>query len=358
MHKTLNLTPRRIAGSLLALALAGSLTACGNDETEVSTSVSPAASASQQASQAASSPAASASPSAAATPTVKPTVVKNLDAVTVTPTTVGKAPTITAKWPIAIEKTAVKVLTPGTGQTVAKGSSVEVNYQGVNARTGKAFDGSFTDQFGHKQPASFSLQQVVPGFTKAIEGQKVGSRVLVMMTSEDGYADGNPQAGILKGDNLVFVIDILSAPYTKATGTAVAPKAGLPTVKDDAKGFPVVTVPKTAAPTTLTVQPLIKGASSRKVAATDAVTVNYRAYAWKDGKLLADDYPTGPETALLSQLQPSWQKGLVNQPVGSRVLIVSPPADAYGAAGNDKVPANTTAVFVVDVLYAQQGAQQ
>ena len=356
MHKTPKTFPRRLDGSMASLALVGTLAGCGNDETSTATatttttqsaSSTPAASPSAGGS-------ASASPSASATPTKKPTVVKNLDAVTVTPATLGKTPTVKAAWPIAIDKTTTKVLTPGKGQTVAKGSTVEVDYYGVNARNGQKFD----DSFSRGQSATFSLQQVVPGFTKAIEGQKVGSRVVVMMTAADGYAEGNPQAGILKGDNLIFVIDILSAPYSRATGTAVAPKAGLPTVKNDAKGFPAVTIPKTAAPSKLVVQPLIKGASSKKVAATDAVTVNYRAWSWKDDKLLADDYPTGPETGLLSQLAPAWQKGLVNQPVGSRVLIVAPPADAYGAAGNDKVPANTTAVFVVDVLYAQAGAQQ
>ncbi len=364
MHKTAKTFPRRVAGSLVALALVGSLAACGNDEaTSTSTattattqgaSIAPSAGAPATAS--ATPSAAASSASASATPTVKPTVVKNLDGITVTPTTPGKEPKVSAKWPLAVEKTTVKQLTKGTGTTVAKGGNVEVNYYGVNARTGKKFD----DSFSRGQSASFSLQQVVPGFQKAIEGQPVGSRVLVMMTGADGYdsTGGNAQAGILKGDNLVFVIDILSTPYTKATGTAVAPKAGLPTVKADAKGVPSATIPKTAAPTQLVVQPLIKGNGPKKVAATDQVTVNYRAWSWKDGKLLFDDYATGAESAAMPELITGWQKGLVNQTTGSRVMIIAPPADAYGAAGNAKVPADTTVVFVVDILDAQIPVQQ
>jgi FKBP-type peptidyl-prolyl cis-trans isomerase len=51
----------------------------------------------------------------------------------------------------------------------------------------------------------------VPGFQKAIAGQKVGSTVGVAMSSADGYPDGQPQAGIQKGDSLIFAIKILSA---------------------------------------------------------------------------------------------------------------------------------------------------
>jgi FKBP-type peptidyl-prolyl cis-trans isomerase 2 len=41
---------------------------------------------------------------------------------------------------------------------------------------------------------------------------------------------------------------------------------------------------------------------------------------------------------------PGWDKGLVGQTVGSRILLVVPPADGYGA--------KDTMVFVVDILAA------
>ena len=46
--------------------------------------------------------------------------------------------------------------------TVQAGQSVTVNYYGVNGRTGKKFDESFS----RGQPVTFSLAQVVPGFSK------------------------------------------------------------------------------------------------------------------------------------------------------------------------------------------------
>jgi peptidylprolyl isomerase len=78
---------------------------------------------------------------------------------------------------------------------------------GVNGRDGSVFDSSYKQG----APVQFSLDGVVPGFQKAIAGQKVGSTVAVAMTSADGYPEGQPSAGIQKGDSLIFAIKILDA---------------------------------------------------------------------------------------------------------------------------------------------------
>ena len=340
----------RIGVAVLALGLAGSLAACGSKSSGDAT---PAATPSVAAS-------ASTTPSAAATPTVKPTIVKSIDEITVAPVAVGAAPKVTGKWPLAIAKTEVKVLTPGTGAVVAKGATVKVNYEGFNARTGKGFDGSFTDAYGHKEPATFPLTDVVPGFTKAIEGQKIGSRVVVFMTSTDGYADGQPSAGIEKGDNLVFVIDILGQnqpmPQTDAT---------LPKVSDDAQGLPTVVVPKTAAPTAARSALVTKGMGAA-VTAKDAISYSYRAWDWATGQLLEDSAVNASgqtPQADVAALPAAMQKAIIGQPAGSRVLIVLTPADldaaAKAAGGSTATPSakNTkTLVYVIDVLQAQAKA--
>ena len=55
-----------------------------------------------------------------------------------------------------------------------------------------------------------------------------------------------------------------------------------------------------------------------------------------------------------SQVIPGWDSGLVGQTVGSRVMLVVPPADGYGKAGNSQagIKPTDTLVFVVDVLGA------
>ena len=140
----------------------------------------------------------------------------------------GKAPKVTVKSPWAIDKTRTKVLTPSKGAEVKEGQTVEVNYTGVNGRTGKTFDSSFA----RGAPVAFSLAQVVPGFSKGLVGQRQGSRVLIAMPGSDGYdsAGGNPQIGIEVGDTLIFVVDLVTVQLKGPEGTPVKPKPGLPTV--------------------------------------------------------------------------------------------------------------------------------
>ena len=62
-------------------------------------------------------------------------------------------------------------------------------------------------------PASFvvsdgSDSQVIPGFSEAIIGQKVGSQIGVVVPPAEGYGD-QEQTGIPAGSTLFFVIDIL-----------------------------------------------------------------------------------------------------------------------------------------------------
>nr|WP_269449772.1 FKBP-type peptidyl-prolyl cis-trans isomerase [Auraticoccus cholistanensis] len=235
---------------------------------------------------------------------------------------------------------------------MAADGTAELDYVGVNARTGEVFDSSFE----RGQTAVFPLDQVVPGFSKGLEGQRVGSRVLIAMPGEDGYdaSGGNPQAGIEVGDTLLFVVDVVATQLDGPEGTAVEPEEGLPEVsgpEDD----PKITVPDGEAPGELVVQPLVEG-EGKPVAAEDTITVNYRGVVWETGEVFDSSYEDGPQTGALSSLIPGWQQGLVDQPVGSRVLLVVPPDQGY-PQGN-QTPAlepGQTLVYVVDVLFTQAG---
>lgn len=125
----------------------------------------------------------------------------------VTGSTDTAAPLITVTQPFSINETEVHTLRAGDGPVVAPTATVSVCYMGVDGRDGKVFDSSYE----RGTPAQFPLDGVVPGFQKAIVGQKVGSTVGVAMSSADSYPDGQPQAGIQKGDSLIFAIKILSA---------------------------------------------------------------------------------------------------------------------------------------------------
>jgi peptidylprolyl isomerase len=127
--------------------------------------------------------------------------------VAVTGSTDTAAPLVTVKAPFSVTETQVHTLKTGDGPVVASTARVSVCYMGVNGRDGSVFDSSYKQG----APVQFSLDGVVPGFQKAIAGQKVGSTVAVAMTSADGYPEGQPSAGIQKGDSLIFAIKILDA---------------------------------------------------------------------------------------------------------------------------------------------------
>ena len=127
--------------------------------------------------------------------------------VAVTGSTDTTAPAIKVTTPFSVDQTTVHTLTEGDGALVPDTADVKVCYMGVNGRDGTVFDSSYE----RGVPVDFPLDGVIPGFQKAIAGQKVGSTVAVAMTSADGYATGNPQAGIEVGDTLVFAIKIISS---------------------------------------------------------------------------------------------------------------------------------------------------
>ena len=125
--------------------------------------------------------------------------------VAVTGSTDTTAPLVKVDAPFSVTETQVHTLQAGSGPVVADTATVSVCYLGVDGRDGAVFDNSYEQG----APVEFPLDKVVPGFQKAIAGQKVGSTVAVAMTSADGYPNGQPSAGIEKGDTLVFAIKIL-----------------------------------------------------------------------------------------------------------------------------------------------------
>ena len=125
--------------------------------------------------------------------------------VAVTGSTDSAAPEVKVDGPFSVAETQVHTLQAGDGPVVPDTATVSVCYMGVNGRDGSVFDSSYE----RGEPAEFPLDGVVPGFQKAIAGQNVGSTVAVAMAPADGYPEGQPSAGIQKGDSLVFAIKIL-----------------------------------------------------------------------------------------------------------------------------------------------------
>ena len=272
----------------------------------------------------------------------------------------GAAPdvTIPARW--AAPSLYVKTLTQGTGATVTSADGLIGNYVAYDwsGTTHKLLGSSY--QTG--TPSLF-VGKLLPGLAKALTGQKAGSRVLAVIPPADGFgSSGNSKEGIGAGDTLVFVIDIESTFGTAGVPGAQTSAGGgaLPTVTPPAPNDiagPTITIPSDVAPPeTLQAQTLIKGTGAVVQKGQD-IAVQYTGAIWRTGKVFDSSWSRNtPLTTVIGEGQviPGWDTGLVGQTVGSRVLLVIPPADGYGSAGASQAGINgtDTLVFVVDILAA------
>lgn len=116
-------------------------------------------------------------------------------------------PTITIPGSEPPSGVVVEVIQEGDGATVERGDDVTVNYTGVKWSDGSVFDSSWENG----APATFPTTGVVAGFQRALEGQKVGSRILVSMSPLCGYGEASAaNSSELAGETLVFAIEIIS----------------------------------------------------------------------------------------------------------------------------------------------------
>jgi hypothetical protein len=96
------------------------------------------------------------------------------------------------------------VVKKGDGATVEPGDTVSVNYLGVKWSDGTTFDSSYEKG----EAVAFPTTGVVVGFKRALEGQTVGSQILVSMAPACGYGEAGSSSNALAGETLVFALEI------------------------------------------------------------------------------------------------------------------------------------------------------
>lgn len=265
----------------------------------------------------------------------------------------GKKPTIAKGEGTPPKGLKVEVISEGDGAKLEKGDATEVNYLGQEYDEAKPFDNSFD----RGQPFSLTLGggSVIPGWEKGLEGQKVGSRVELVIPPDQGYG-AQGQGDIKANATLVFVVDIVKGTKIPASakGTEVAQEnISLPKVGTNTDGKePKVTMPKDVDPPKKLVSNYVLEGDGAEVKGTDSVVLNYSALLWEGGKQFDSTYKTGKtQTFPLDQLTIKGLKnGLVGKKVGSRVLLVLPPDQAFGAQETQGIPKNSTLVFAADIL--------
>ncbi len=105
----------------------------------------------------------------------------------------------------------VTTLVEGTGEPVAAGDVIAADYLG-QIRTGKKpFDESFSRDTPLSAVISEDFGTVVKGWSRALEGVPVGSRVLLSIPPKLGYGDQAQGEDIPANSTLYFVVDVLAS---------------------------------------------------------------------------------------------------------------------------------------------------
>jgi len=117
-----------------------------------------------------------------------------------------------------------KDITIGTGPTVASKATLTVNYIGVSCSTGVIFDSSYSAS--PPTPATFPLDNVIPGWQQGIPGMNVGGKRLLGIPPDLAYGDtGSPTGSFAPHETLWFVVEVLDAKPPEAA----APSTPAPT---------------------------------------------------------------------------------------------------------------------------------
>ena len=269
------------------------------------------------------------------------------------------APVLEYQAPVEVTRTERMVIVEGAGEEVKDFDQTLIALALYNGQSG--------DLLGHvgfdgQDPVSFLVDVSAPylgGISHTLLCSTVGSRVLGVIPADQAYGpDGAPQFGLEPGAPIIMVADILSIqpppepPLERLTGVIKDAPEGFPAISYAMSGEPTVTVVPGEGPTDFQMARVIDG-SGPEVFPGASVIVHYQGVNLTTGDVFDSSWSRGePSEFPTSGVVAGFRDGLVGQKVGSRVLIVIPPALGYGQAGNPAagIGGEDTIFFVVDIL--------
>ena len=139
-----------------------------------------------------------------------------------------------------------------------------------------------------------------------------------------------------------------------------AAEKDLPTVTGHYGDKPKIKVAKGVKPAKKLESTVLTKGKGAKVLKGDLLVADYLGSVYKTGKVFDNSYDRKTPAAFpigVGKVVAGWDKTLVGVTVGSRVEMVLPPKDGYGAKGNTQagIKGTDSLVFVVDVI-ARYGA--
>lgn len=125
-------------------------------------------------------------------------------------------------------------------------------------------------------------------------------------------------------------------------------KGNFPSISGD--DTPVIAAGKGSEPTDKVLVKTLKQGDGTLVCPGATIKANYVGALW-NGTVFDSSYKKGePVEFSLEQVVKGWTHGLAHTHVGDRVELVIPASLGYGGQARGNIPANSTLVFVVDIV--------
>lgn len=105
-----------------------------------------------------------------------------------------------------VEKLEIIDLEIGKGKVVPEGATITAHYTGALCKNGIIFQSSH--DFG--EAITFSLNQVVEGWTKGVPGMREGGWRRLIIPAEMAYGSQSPAPNIPPNSDLVFDIELVA----------------------------------------------------------------------------------------------------------------------------------------------------
>lgn len=269
---------------------------------------------------------------------------------------VGDGLTVDLADPVRTDEPVGEMVATGKGDRIDPNDAVLVHLYIGNGTSGRQAVNTY--EAGPPVQVSMSPDQLFSPVVDELVGKPAGSRVKIAAPAADVWGEqGAPQLKIKPTDTAVFVADVLSVQADDVrdapSGTPVDPTAEAPGIVERGgavTGFDWSKAPEQA-PEDLTVIPLIEG-DGPAVPPQSIVTFDYFGAVYGGEEPFDESYSRQPAPfgVGVGGLIPAWDQVIPELTEGSRVMIIAPPAQAYGDTDRPGIPGGSTLVFVVDVL--------
>jgi len=272
----------------------------------------------------------------------------------------SQAPQVEYQAPLSVTTTERFVVVEGSGEAIKNLDQVLISFS--------LFNGGSGHMLGHvgyegEDPTVVLVDtaaRILPGWSYTLLCTTVGSRVVGVIPAHDAYGEeGLPQYGLEPGAPVIFVADVKAIlpppdpPLTRLTGELKQVPEGFPDITYDASGKPTVSVDASGEPRDFQMFRVIDG-TGQEVYPGARVLVHYHGVNLTTGKKFDSSWDRGEASSFpTSGVIPGFRDSLVGQKVGSRVLVIIPPALGYGPRGgteDGRIGADDTIFFVIDIL--------